>query len=294
MKEYRAKSPLGMMANWDGDPMGDLVQHSKIYYETTQGLTADEVCDDRNGQVTHLHQSFVTDYMELCGEAKYTLKKDEAEAIRMSDRWAIHQSYIPEDLEYWLNKKTVPFALGKLLASAHPLSKGLGAIGIPVTSGVAAGLGDVNNPIKVDITASRTGGNVFQSGTISPQALIARLKQNMFAQSVLASTNSLMISGGGNLEAGFAMDKLCQDQCSLVNTGMQYTITPWMYSVINAAGVKVDYVVMHDPKRFWFQMHQLYLKWVPGEHYQALTGDTLWGAKVANPKAVSVAAVQFV
>jgi hypothetical protein len=296
MSEYRCDSPLGRMANWNGDPRGDLLCNSKVYYETTQGLTADEVCDDTNGQVTHLHQSFLSDYMELCVLKKYTLKKDEVEAIRMCNRWNTHQFHLFEDLKYWIDKASTPFALMKLLASAHPNSKGLNAIGIPSTgAGVAAGLGDINNPIKVDVTSPRNGGNIIQPNSITTNALIARLKQNLFAQGVLCSTSQLMIAGGGNLEAGFTVDQMCSTPtCTLTNTGMKYEITSWMPSATNAAGNKVDYVVMFDPNKFWFQLHQLYLKWVAGDHHQSLNGATLFGAKVANPKAVSVAAVQFV
>lgn len=291
MQQYKCQSPLERMANWNGDPENNLVCNSKVYYETSQGLVSNDACDDTNGQVTLLHQSFASDFMELCGFEKYTLKKDEAEAIRMCERWMAHQYTLHEDLQHWLNKKTVPYAIATLIASAHPGSRGLGAVGIPASGGgVAAGLGDLNNPIRIDVTSPTTGGSVLQAGAISMGAAIARLKLNMFAQGVLCTTSELMLAGGGGLATALDSSEMCADACTLKGTGMQFTVTPWMFEATNAAGQKVSYLVLFDPKRFWFQMHQLYLKWIPGEHYQALVGATLWGAKVNNPKAVSVLA----
>ena len=73
MQQYKCQSPLDRMANWNGDPENNLVCNSKVYYETSQGLVSNEACDDTNGQVTLLHQSFASDFMELCGFEKYTL-----------------------------------------------------------------------------------------------------------------------------------------------------------------------------------------------------------------------------
>jgi hypothetical protein len=295
MRRYAPVSPLRKMFNWDGDKSNDLVQNSKVYFSNSLGLTADEVCDDINGQVTHLHESFSTDFLELCGKDKYSMKRDYEIAYRMQERLMAQDARLPENLQLWLDQKTVPFALIKLLASSHPDSHGLNAVGIPQQGGgVAAGLGDVNNPIKVDVSSGRGGGNLLQAGSITPKALIGRLKANMYTQNVLPSTSSVQVTGGALLETGFTADDMCGADCKITNTSMEYNISNWMPSTTNAAGDKVYYVTMHDPMRSWFAMHQAYLKWTDMGHHASLDGLTLWGAKVSHPKSVSVAAVQFV
>jgi hypothetical protein len=292
--EYYCQSPLGKMANWNGDAEGNLVCGGKVHYENSLGIAENAVCEGENGDVSHLYQRFGSDYLELCGEDKFTFKRDHMNAIRLCDRLNELDSVLFVDLQERMNQLTVPFALMKLIGSASAEGSGLGAIGVPVTGGVAGGLGDLNNPIKVDVSSSRAGGNQLQSGTIDMPTLINKLHLNMFAKGVTCPTNQLMVSGSGGLMSGFAVDKMCQDQCSLSQTGLQYNITQWMPSAINAAGQTVHYVVMHDPSEFWFKLYTLYMGWTSYTHHAELGGATLWGAKVHRPKAVSVAAVQFV
>jgi hypothetical protein len=293
--EYYCGSPLSDMANWNADSDGSLIcAGMKKYYETSEGLSADEACDDTNGQVTYLHQNFRNNSLELCGERKYTVKKDEAEAIRQCARWAAQQGVLNEDLKRWLEKQTVPYAIATLMGSAHPLSQGHNAIGVVNTAGIPNGLGSLENPLKVDVTTPRNGGNTLQAGTLTTKALIARLRDNMFAQGVLCSPSDLMVFGGSGLDSGFGVDEMCENDCTLIQSRNRYKISTWAFSAINGKGETVHYVAMFDTNKFWFSMHQLYLKWVQAEHYQSLTGATIWGAKVNNPRAVSIAAVQYV
>lgn len=294
---YYCQSPLSSLANWNADPEGELKCGGAMRYETSLGLEADEVCGDLNGNVTHLHQSFSNDKLILCGEEIFTFKRNHVDAARLCNRLNELDNVFFKDLEDRTNQLTVPFALMKLIGSADASGKGLGAIGIPATSGVAAGLGDLNNPIKIDVSSSREGGNLLQTGALDMKTLVNRLKLNMFAKGVTCSTKNLSISGGGGLEGGLSADEMCLldgDNCRLVQTGMNYTITNWMPYATNAAGQRVDYIVMHDPMDFWFQMHTLYMKWHEYTHHSELGGAFLWGAKVNRPKSVSVAAVQFV
>lgn len=292
--QYYCQSPLGRMANWNGDPQGELVCQGKILYERSLGIAENLVEEGDNSDVSHLYQRFSTDYLELCGEDQFTFKRNYREAIRLCERLNALDSVLFKDLENRMNQLTVPWALMKLIASADPKGAGLGAVGIPATSGVTPGLGDVNNPIKVDISSPRTGGNVLQTGAIDLRTLMGRLTTNMFEKGVTCTTPSLSVSGPGQLHTGFIADGLCQDSCTLIQTGMSYTVTQWMPSVINDAGDRVDYVVMHDPMDFWFKLYTLYMHWVPYTHHTELGGTTLWGAKVHRPESVSVAAVQFV
>jgi hypothetical protein len=293
--EYYCKSNLSKMANWDADPQGDLRCGGAVHYETSLGLEADEVCGDENGNVSLLTQSFASDKLILCGQEIFTYKRDKLTASRMCSRLNELDNVLFPELEQRMIQITEPFAMHKLLASAHPEGMGLSAIGIPNTGGsVASGLGDANNPIKVDVSSSRSGGNMLQPGTIDMPTLCDRLMQNMFEKGVTCTTDSLMISGGGKLASGFSKDKMCLDTCKLNTTMMNYTVTHWMPSIINANGDKIDYIVMHDPKDFWFQMHTLYMNWVEFTHNYELGGAFLFGSKVNRPKSVSVAAVQFV
>jgi hypothetical protein len=294
-RDYYCSSPLGDMANWNADPTDMTMCHgAKLYYETSAGLSADEACDDVNGQVTLLTQNFYNDSLELCGEAKYSLKKDEADAIRMCDRWAAQQAVLNEDLKQWLEKKTVPYALATLIGSAHPLSQGHNAVGVVNTPGMPNGLGSLENPLKIDVTSPRNGGNVIQPGTITTGTLLDRMINNMHAQGVYCSNHDIMVFGGSGLNSGFRVDELCKDSCSLIQTDHRFKISTWAFSAVNSTGKTVHYVAMYDTNKFWFRMHQLYLKWVAEPHFQTLTGDTIWGAKVNDPKAVTVAAVQYV
>jgi hypothetical protein len=294
-KDYVCGSPLGDMANWNADPAGMTLCHgAKLYYETSAGLSADEAEDGVNGQVTLLTQNFYNDHLELCGEEKYSLKKDLADARRMCERWAAQEGVLGLDLLEWIDKRTVPYAIATLIGSAHPLSQGHNAIGVVNTPGIPNGLGSLEDPIRVDVTSPRNGGNLIKQGTITTGVLLDRMKHNMFAQGVMCAPNKIMVFGGSGLDSGFRMDGLCQDSCTLIQSNNQYKTSTWAFSAINSKGDKVDYIAMYDTNKFWFRMHQLYLTWVPMPHYQELTGDTIWGAKVHNPKSVTVAAVQYV
>ncbi len=292
--EFYCNSQLSRLANWNADPEGDLKCGSTLHYETSLGLEADEVCGDINGNVTLLSQSFASDTITLCGEETFTFKRNHKEAARLCNRLNELDGVLFPELEQRMIQLTEPFAMFKLVGSAHASGIGLGAIGIPATAGIAAGLGDLNNPIKVDVSSSRAGGNLLQTGAIDMPTLLDRLTQNMFEKGVTCTIDKLMVTGGGKLQTGFSKDKMCMDSCKLNTTGMEYTNTHWMPYAVNAAGVRVDYIVMHDPKDFWFQMHTLYMKWHEYTHHSELGGSFLWGAKVNRPKSVSVAAVQFV
>ena len=298
--QIRAENPLGRMANWNAAPIGTLVAGGKVKYQTTGGLAVNEVCEGFNGAVTTLSRRFNTAELELCANFKFTIKDSKEDlqrrvlAINEGVAAGNFDAVMQDDMTALSDQLTIPFALMKLIGSADPSGVGLGAVGIPFTAGVAAGLGDLNNPIKVDVTSARNGGNLIQTGSLSTKALISRLKQNMIAKGVTAMSKNLMLSGSGGLEAGFSADGLCADSCALLQTNMQYNITSWMPYAYNAAGQRVDYVTLHDPKDFWFTLYTLYMSYKDYTHDAEIGGMWTWGAKVNRAKTVSVAAVQFV
>jgi hypothetical protein len=293
--DYYCANPMAKIANLNGEHKESLIQGSKVYFHNSLGLMEDEACGMENGNVTLLHQAFGTDYMELCGSDRFSIKRDHSWVARNGDRLAEIDASLDIELMERQNRKTIPFFMMKLIGSADPSGLGLGAGGIANTSGVATGLGDLNNPIKIDVSSSRKGGNKLQAGTIDMPTMVARMRGNMHHKGVTCSTNKLMLSGGTGLEAAFTQDAMCaNDGCSLLGTGLQYDLNSWMPSATGSAG-DVSYLVMHDPEYFWAGMYNLYMQWAtPSAHYSEYGGEFVWGAKVSRPKSVSVAVVQYV
>ena len=283
--DYRCYSRLseGALMNFQLDAGTTLSNYSRAYFTRVGEVNEADANEGLNGVETLLEARMDTDFAEVCQDLNSVMKFNYAQACRMGKRWDDYSKAMEWGVTGWMDRRTSVFGYIKLAASASPQNI-LGSVAAPLIVPMD------RDPVGAETTMSTVirqlhrkfihSGAMCQPGDVkvfSPIEGYSALTREFKFLNVCCSADNPLVSGKVSLVDGF-------------------NLIPDIWAPIagyNANG-PIYYVIMERPDEVYFPIDICRVKWEErgNDYYLYTTG--FFGFKVANPKAVAVAVVQFV